>query len=134
MSMYERSNGINTPPQMQPRNTAAVHRMASSTDAPHEIESPPRTSGPISNKWPGQVQPESDSRDDLATTRAYAAIESPERGLVRDSELLERYHSQSPPDRMTALEQFMIENLNNPLFTTLCEDLEGCWNRIQLGL
>lgn len=134
VSMYERPNGISTPPQMQPRNNAAVHRMASSTDAPHEIESPAPTSRATSKRWPGQLQPEPDARDDLATTRAYAAIESPERGLIRDSELLERYHSQNPSDRMTALEQFMVENLNNPLFTTLCEDLEGCWNRIQLGL
>nr|POF17878.1 hypothetical protein CFP56_13290 [Quercus suber] len=47
---------------------------------------------------------------------------------------LESYAAQSLEDRHAALDEFMVQSLENPAFTTLCEDVESCWRRIALGL
>lgn len=47
---------------------------------------------------------------------------------------LEEYATQSLQDRQAALDEFMVENLENPAFTKLCEDVENCWRRMALGL
>jgi hypothetical protein len=53
---------------------------------------------------------------------------------MQETSSLEEYAAQDGKTRQAALEQFMMDNLQDPSFTTLCEDMEGCWQRIALGL
>lgn len=101
-----------------------IARMSSLVDAPHEVVSPPTTANPP------QFQHTGISAD--PTAKPYAAMTSTDRGGQDIS--LDEYATLSRDDRMAALEDFMIENLENPAFKALCEDLEQCWQRIALGL
>lgn len=98
-----------------------VPRLDSLADAPHETVSPPTS--PAKNVAGGQHGP---------TTNAYASI----RSQMHDSNevSIEEYATQSLQDRQAALDEFMVQNLENPAFTKLCEDVENCWRRIALGL
>ncbi len=51
-----------------------------------------------------------------------------------DHQLMEVYASRSREDRQAALDDFMVANIENSAFTTLCEDIENSWRRIALGL
>ena len=101
-------------------------RMDSLADAPHEIVSPPATAVPSSKSPDGKG-----SAKDF-TIKACAAIQSSSARVEGTS--LEQYAGQSCEDRLAALDDFMVENLENPAFTTLCEDVENCWRRFALGL
>lgn len=109
-------------------------RMSSTIDAPHEIESPPGSAEKLhiaaipratrfaaaSMTWPAKSN---GSRDTAVVPPNYS------------QELeLEQYAAQSPEARQAALDQFMINSLQDPSFTTLCEDTEQSWRRIALGL
>jgi hypothetical protein len=111
--------------------------MSSLIDAPHELEDPPE------NAWSSIQAPAQDwtrsvgTSGNVTTERdpigdAYAALSTAHRD--QDSSSLEEYAAQDGKTRQTALEQFMMDNLQNPSFTTLCEDVESCWRRIALGL
>ncbi|KAF2171254.1 hypothetical protein M409DRAFT_50719 [Zasmidium cellare ATCC 36951] len=97
-----------------------LQRLTSHTDAPHEIESP----SPSAHQSARPVAP---AKDD-ALGRVSMALQS------TGDLSLETYAAQSRADREAALADFMIDNLENPDFTTLCEDVENCWQRINLGL
>ena len=100
-----------------------VPRLNSLADAPHETVSPPATA---------QRSPMRANAGDDHTVGAYTALRSPTRHPQEVS--LQEYAGQSREDRQAALDEFMIENLENPGFTKLCEDVENCWRRIVLGL
>ena len=110
-------------------NTAKIPRMGSLTDAPHELVSPPPTS-PARKLATNTVKTRpSISRNDFAVeARAQAS------SATAQEVSLGEYAVQSLQDRQAALDTFMMENLENPAFTKLCEDVEGCWRRIALGL
>ena len=50
------------------------------------------------------------------------------------TENLGNYAMQSPQGRMDALNDFMMQNIDDESFVTLCEDVEKCWTRIAMGL
>lgn len=110
-------------PLTERSNNAGLLRLTSNTDAPHEIESPPPSAGHTSRP----AMPPTTAKDD-ALGRVSMVVQ-PAGDLS-----LERYAAQSRSDREATLADFMIENLENPAFTTLCEDVENCWQRIALGL
>ncbi|EME89272.1 uncharacterized protein MYCFIDRAFT_170756 [Pseudocercospora fijiensis CIRAD86] len=110
-------------------------RIGSITDAPHEIESPPGSAvSRIQDTAPGQITSASTLADprDQSLNRAYAAANVSANRTHEAS--LEQYEAQNLEDRKAALDKFMMDNLENPAFTTLCEDVENCWRRIALGL
>ncbi|KAK4506601.1 hypothetical protein PRZ48_000333 [Zasmidium cellare] len=111
MPLAERSNNVGLP------------RLTSNTDAPHEIESPPPSAYHPSNSAGQPVV----AKDD-ALGRVSMALQP------TGDPSLEKYAAQSRADREATLADFMIENLENPAFATLCEDVENCWQRIALGL
>ncbi|CAK4033551.1 Hypothetical predicted protein [Lecanosticta acicola] len=115
----------------QRSNKFRIQRKPSSIDAPHEFESPPPTARPSESE--NMVLRSNYSSEDVNTYRAYTASSSPDRGKGNEA-LLEKWHSQPQHERQAALEQFMVDNLENPLFTTLCEEIEGCWSRLSKGL
>lgn len=47
---------------------------------------------------------------------------------------LSAYAAQGHDNRLAVLDEFMVQHLNDPAFTTLCADVENCWRRIALGL
>ena len=104
------------------RSPNKVPRISSLIDAPHENVTPPTS--------PRRVAAPDEPQD--YTINAYAAIKCPAHDTRETS--LEEYATQSLQDRQAALEEFMIENLENPAFIKLCEDVENCWRRIALGL
>lgn len=98
-----------------------VPRTNSLADAPHEEIGPPPSppkSTQLANRDP--------------TVNAYAALRAQSHGPREVA--LEEYATQSLQDRQSALDEFMVENLENPAFTKLCEDVENCWRRMALGL
>ncbi|KJX93375.1 hypothetical protein TI39_contig4325g00003 [Zymoseptoria brevis] len=116
-------------------------RISSLIDAPHELESPADTA------WTSMPAPAQKSKnpatlyEDGMTERdavgeAFEALSSSYRvqERVQESASLEEYAAQDGKTRLAALEQFMVDNLQNPSFTTLCEDMESCWQRIAIGL
>jgi len=70
------------------------------------------------------------------TASAYnLAVESSVTGTATGEVSIGEYAVQSRQDREEALEQFMMEHLEDPAFATLCEDVENCWRlRVVLGL
>lgn len=110
---------------------AALRRHSSMADAPHELESPPPAPAPPSR------QMAKDSRRISPQTSAPSRREEDHgsrRHMPAKDRSLDEFAAQRPEDRQAALDDFMIENLENPSFTTLCEDVENCWRRIALGL
>lgn len=105
---------------------ANIVRGSSSVDAPHESVLPPPSS-PLVRSSSNRNQTDND-----CTIRAYAAAPSDGQDDQRIS--LEYYAAHSREDRDAAMERFMMEKLNDPAFTRLCEDVENCWQRIALGL
>lgn len=109
-------------------------RLSSLLDAPHEIESSP----PVATKTAGAAFESSsstmqiDGTTDGSIGRAYAAIQPS--SSHSEAGNLTHYAMHTEEDRRTAMEQFMMENLGNPTFKMLCEDVENCWRRIALGL
>jgi len=103
-----------------------VPRLSSLADAPHEEVSPPPS--------PAKDHPltKSVTIDSVAVVRAHTAVTSPSKRQHDTS--IEEYAAQDHSDRQAVLEEFMIANLENPAFTTLCEDVENCWRRMALGL
>ena len=99
--------------------SSRVPRLSSLADAPHEIVSPPRTAAPPSSNDRGNA-PRQPAKQFTPTNTAVASLED--------------YASQTREDRAAALEEFMISNLESNAFTTLCHDIENCWQRIALGL
>ncbi|KAK0313765.1 hypothetical protein LTR01_002022 [Friedmanniomyces endolithicus] len=99
---------------------AGIPRTDSLADAPHETVSPPPRRGM--------------ARDPTAS--AYnLAVESSVTGTATGEVSIGEYAVQSRQDREEALEQFMMEHLEDPAFATLCEDVENCWRlRVVLGL
>lgn len=73
-----------------------------------------------------------DSQRERAAEQAYTAVAASLR--FPEDQALEQYSAKSPEDRLSIMDQFFSDNLENPSFTTLCEDVERCWRRIQLGL
>lgn len=115
--------------QVMERGTSRIDSLA---DAPHEIESPPGTARlPSASSRSNAAQ--------LATTAANAQLQSSfvdiENSVQTNSESsLDGYAAQSTADRQAALEKFMMDNLSNPSFATLCEDMEHSWRKSALGL
>lgn len=108
-------------PLSERSTNSKIARIDSLADAPHEIVSPPTS--PAKATASGARDP---------TINAYAAIRTPMHDPREVS--LEEYATQSLQDRQAALDEFMVENLENPAFTKLCEDVENCWRRMALGL
>lgn len=112
-------------------------RVSSTMDAPHESESPPCSPAhqdPLAPSRAGQFSaaPKSVSIEHNILETETGNVAS---SANRSNEMtLDQYTSQTPEARQMALDQFMIDNLQNPSFTTLCEDVERCWRRIALGL
>jgi hypothetical protein len=102
-------------PLLQRSANAGVTRIDSTKDAPHEILSPPSTAL-LSAKVSQTTQP------------------APVTMNPQEHKNLNDYAAQSQEDRAAALDDFVVANLENPSFTTLCEDIENCWRRIALGL
>lgn len=114
--------------------TSKVPRMDSLADAPGEEDELFMRKDPSPSKVPTQRGSMSPLRrtntDQDSTVNAYAAINS----AVQRSSSLQQYAAQSLEDRQAALDEFMVQNLENPDFVTLCKDVENCWKRIALGL
>lgn len=111
------------------RPTNTHHCLRKLTDAPHEIDKQPllaRPHRPVSGIKRACVVQED------ATIRPYASIASAASG-AGDAEL-EEYAAQSLEDRRAALDEFMVQNLENPDFAKLCEDIENCWRKVIVGL
>lgn len=115
-------------PLAERSSNACVQRVTSYTDAPHEIESPPATANPSVKQgdYPGRLT--TAAAEENSAERLSSAL------IATANTSLEVFAAQSQEDRDAALEQFMIDNLRNPAFATLCEDIENCWQRIALGL
>ena len=110
-----------------------VPRISSLIDAHYEEVTPPATavSPTRSNAMPGSVSPIRLTENTAdPTVNVHAAITSSATNEVS----LAEWAAQSPEDRAAALDEFMIAHLDDPSFTTLCEDVENCWRRIALGL
>lgn len=111
-----------------------IPRADSLADAPGEEDDSPNMKGGSQNQANDRydslspVRREKDNRD--AVANAYAAICS----NGREDGGLAKYADQSLADRQAALDEFMVQNLENPAFTKLCQDVENCWRRIALGL
>ena len=121
-------------PLAERSTNSGVPRLSSLVDAPHEIVSPSGTA----------MAPEKSAADHLSasprkraahendfTVGAYAAIRSPTRHPEEVS--LEEYAAQSQEDRVAAINEFFVSNLENPSFVKLCEDVGNCWRRVGLG-
>lgn len=98
-----------------------MQRTDSLADAPHEIETPPRTSSPSDKARRQQRDP---------TVNVYNAVHT---GADFECSLNE-YYGQSREDRMAVLEEFMLSKIEDPAFTELCGDMDSCWRRMVLGL
>ena len=91
-----------------------IARLSSLMDAPHEIEEPLESS--------------------VVPQHAEVPVVRPS-GQPRSQELsLATYEAQCVQDRQAALDQFMMDVLDDPKFETLCADVENCWRRSILGL
>lgn len=114
-------------------NNSRLPRTSGSADAPHEIESPRASSHSPMKKLPVEAQSAERPPEEVsAVERAYGAFRTS--AQIQENESVDQYAVHSFADRQAALDQFMVDNLNNPSFTTLCEDVEKCWRRITLGL
>lgn len=51
-----------------------------------------------------------------------------------DGHGLAAYAARGEDRRLAVLDKFICDNLRNPEFVTLCEDVEACWRRIGLGM
>lgn len=112
-------------------------RMNSTMDAPHEIEfplDPAEKLHPFAIPQAPRFAPAATITSTETSSRCgrYDAATSP--GKDAQEVDLDQYASQSPEARLTALNHFMIDKLQDPSFTTLCEDTEKCWRRMALGL
>ncbi|KAF7191202.1 hypothetical protein HII31_07225 [Pseudocercospora fuligena] len=117
------------------KDHTTIPRVESLTDAPHEIVSPPGSAiSRVQNTAPGQTTSASTfvNAQDQSLNRAYAAVSAS--AVQTEETSLEEYEAQSLEDRKAVLDKFMMDMLENPAFTTLCEDVENCWRRIALGL
>lgn len=119
---------------LQKCSASRPKRIDSLADAPGEEDDSPQRNDRSSSKLPDRhdsvspvrrTAPETDP-----TLNAYAAISD----FRQQDGGLRQYAEQSPADRQAALEEFMMQNLESPAFTTLCKDVENCWRRIALGL
>lgn len=117
------------------KDHTAIPRVGSITDAPHEIESPPGSAVlRVQDTVPGHKLSASTSANagDQSLNRAYTAVSA--LADPNNEASLEEYEALSLEDRKAVLDKFMMDMLENPAFTTLCEDVENCWRRIALGL
>nr|POE64928.1 hypothetical protein CFP56_65886 [Quercus suber] len=133
------------------RSANLPSRLGSLADAPHVVDDqlpiPPRSKiKSISDHSTAAPAVAAAAHD--PSLRAYAATlalststtgtsasDSPENtSAPANLTSLETYAAQSAEDRHAALDEFMAQHLENPAFTTLCEDVESCWRRIALGL
>lgn len=109
-------------------------RVDSLADAPGEEDDSQLRNDPSPSKLPGRHDSMSPVRRTAPKTDptldAHAAITD----FKQQDGGLRQYAEQSPADRQAALDEFMIQNLESPAFTTLCKDVENCWRRIALGL
>lgn len=112
--------------------SSARARVNSTMDAPHEIESPPPHPAAIPQATRFSTAATTWSAGEVDVGSRFDPATSPENGSHALN--LDQYTSQTAEARAKALDQFMIDNLKNPSFTTLCEDIEQCWRRIALGL
>ncbi|EME50114.1 hypothetical protein DOTSEDRAFT_20500 [Dothistroma septosporum NZE10] len=113
---------------------SALQRQSSLADAPHELESPPpplRHTIELHRRLPS---PSADVVRRDAKRSSRQAASNVGNKVPAEDRSLDEFAAQRPEDRQAALDDFMIENLENPSFTTLCEDVENCWRRIALGL
>jgi len=101
--------------------TNRVQRTDSLADAPHEIETPPRTSSPSDKTRRQNHDP---------TLSVYNALHTG----VNSERSLGEYAGQSREDRMAVLEEYIMSKINDPAFSDLCVDMDRCWRRIALGL
>lgn len=114
-----------------------LSRLDSLADAPHDFVSPPGTArGPAEygKSCIATNEPESTSG---RTSMSAATIDNtqPEPRADHDGQArLREYAAQSAEDRQAALDEFMVQNLQNDDFTKLCQDIENSWRRIILGL
>jgi len=59
---------------------------------------------------------------------------SPPATNAADKENLASYAGMAHGDRMSVLENMIIDSISDENFATLCEDVYGCWQRIGFGL
>lgn len=122
----------------KPSNSGAsannVPRLGSLADAPGEMDEAYVSKGPFPRKASVQLGPASSLRQPNAVQdpifNAYAAVTS----ANQSGSSLRQYAEQSLEDRQAALDEFMVQNLENSDFVKLCKDVENCWKRIALGL
>ena len=50
-----------------------------------------------------------------------------------DQDALAGYAALNYEERMAVLEKLILDGVNDENFITLCEDVQGCWQRIGLG-
>lgn len=119
-------------------SASKVPRLDSLADAPGEIDESYASNDPSPTKTLSQrdsmspVRRPNAAQDHDPTVTAYAAVTSTAQSSGSSS--LRRYVEQSLEDRQAALDEFMVQNLENPDFVRLCKDVENCWKRIALGL
>ena len=116
-------------PSLSASTSGKLVRMSSLADAPHEEVDP---SSDAARLWDAP----SDRRDSMSPSKGNGQTDpSHEPGPAGVQDLsLEAFASQTPADRQDALNDFIMANLKNPAFTTLCEEVQNCWRRITLGL
>lgn len=117
----------------RPQN-AGVGRLDSVADALHEIVSPPSTAASPMKAVAATAVPEGQQAVPKNDENRHS--KHPTRNAVglQQSTHLEAYAAQCREDRAAAMDDFIVANLENPAFTTLCEDVENCWRRVALGL
>lgn len=110
----------------------SIPRVSSLLDAPHEIEETPEI---IAKATVQQNHSQGSMR--LGNGQAMLNSNTASTGNVpppADEASVQTYAAQRPQARDAALNKFMIDHLQDPAFTVLCADVEGCWRRIALGL
>lgn len=110
--------------------SANISRIASTTDAPHEVEDEVDAAVASGAK---RIEFAAGSLTMQTTPRGFGNTQSVIR-REKEADSLAEYEGQSAEDRAAALDEFMCDNLDNPVFATLCEDVQNCWRRMALGL
>lgn len=153
-----------TRPETAPVTSASAKHMKKPTTANHEAAKPqkrPATAGsmpapPVALHASTKIAASKASQTDIKSMPAQVAStvslpvaskhaqssetadgQSPESIidlLAVDKENLVRYAAQPYATRANALEELILEQLKDPHFPTLCEDVEGCWRRFGLEL
>lgn len=112
-----------------------LNRQTTNSDAPHEVSpiptaveaSPEQGQSPIRHA-------EAHAADHLPQAQESTASNVTNGMSPQEWEQLSRYAAQDQESRLAIMDDFIVAHLNDPAFSTLCQDVEVCWRRVALGL